>query len=283
MFPGVTVALVTPLSDAGEVSEPAVARLVASVRPYVSALLPALSTGEGGALTDEQWEVMVSATVRHADGLPVVAGALRPTTDEVAARARAAERLGACAVAVTTPYGPGVTQEEMFRHYERLARATRLPLVVYHESAVSKNALDLTTLLRICALPAVAGVKDSAGSGRFTRELVAAGPGVPVLQGLEHLLLESGPVDGFVLALANAEPALCAALFTDPSADRAAELTAACARFGLERDDWYRALKSELCRRGVLETDRTVEPGAAADTGRTATTGSTVETGETLS
>ncbi|MFE0189668.1 dihydrodipicolinate synthase family protein [Streptomyces sp. NPDC059008] len=267
MFPGVTVALVTPLTATGEVSEPAVARLVASVRPHVSALLPTLSTGEGGSLTERQWEAMVSATLRHADGLPVVAGVLRPTTAEVAARARTAEQLGARAVAVTTPYGPGVTQEEMYRHYEQLARATRLPLVVYHESAVSGNALELGTLLRICALPAVAGVKDSAGSGRFTRQLVAARPGVPVLQGLEHLLLESGPVDGYVLALANVEPALCAALFTDPTADRAAELTAACVRFGLERDDWYRALKTELCRRGVLETDRTADADPAVDTG----------------
>lgn len=259
MFPGVTVALVTPLTDAGEVSEESVARLVASVRPYVNALLPALSTGEGRSLTDRQWRAMVSATVRHADGLPVVAGIQRPTTAEVAARAEIAEELGARALAVTTPYGPEVSQDEMYRHYERLGRLTGLPLVVYNESAVSGNSLELATLLRICALPAVAGVKDSAGSAPFTRELITAGPGVPVFAGLEHLLLESGPVDGYVVALANVEPALCAALFAEPTKERAAELAAACTRYGLDRDDWYRALKGELHRRGVLESDRTVD------------------------
>ncbi|MFI7019403.1 dihydrodipicolinate synthase family protein [Streptomyces sp. NPDC050164] len=258
MIGGLTVALVTPVTDTGEVSEADTARLVASVRPYADALLPALSTGEGAVLTDRQWRAVVSATVRHADGLPVFAGILRPTTAEVAVRARAAEELGAAAVVATTPYGPGVSQEEMVRHYADLTSATTLPVVVYHESAVSGNTCEAATLLRICALPGIAAVKDSAGDARATRELIAADPGVPVLQGLEHLLLECGPLAGCVVALGNVEPALCAALLSDPSDTHTARLGEARARYGLDRDDWYLALKTELHRRGVLQTARAV-------------------------
>ncbi|MGW7408991.1 dihydrodipicolinate synthase family protein [Streptomyces sp. NPDC054833] len=258
MIGGLVVALVTPVTDTGDVSEDGVARLVATLRPHADALLPALSTGEGTRLTDRQWRTMVAATVRYADGLPVFAGILRPTTAEVAARARTAEELGAAAVVATTPYGPGVRQEDMVRHFTDLTRATALPVIVYHESWVSGNALDRDTLLRICALPGIAAVKDSAGDPRATRELIAAHPGVPVLQGLEHLLLECGPLDGCVVALGNVEPGLCRALLGEPSAADAVRLTEACARHGLDRDDWYLTLKTELHRRGVLEAAREV-------------------------
>lgn len=257
MITGMTAALVTPVDGAGEIDEKSIARLIASVRPYADALLPALSTGEGGSLSDRQWREVVAAAVRHSGGLPVLAGVLRPTTAESLARAREADGLGAAAVVVTTPHGPEVTQEEMYRHVETVAGAG-LPVVVYHESAVSGNTLELATLLRVCALPGVAGVKDSAGDTGFTRALIAAGPGVPVVQGLEHLLLESGPVDGWVVALANVEPELCRALLTDRGDERAEQLRAACERYGLERDDWYRSLKTELLRRSVIETDREV-------------------------
>ncbi|MFE9122802.1 dihydrodipicolinate synthase family protein [Streptomyces sp. NPDC007172] len=253
-----TVPLVTPVTDDGEVDGASVVRLVASLRPGVDALLPALSTGEGGLLTDRQWRTVVAAVVACADGLPVLAGILRPTTDEVVDRARSAEVLGAEAVVATTPYGTRVSQDDMYRHYERIAGATGLPVVVYHECAVSQNVMGLDTLLRICRIPGVAGVKDSTGVRGSTQELIAARPGVPVAQGLEHLLLDAGPVDGCVLALANVEPALCAALFADPGEQGAAALKEACEKYGLDRDDWFRALKTELTQRGVLRSDREV-------------------------
>jgi 4-hydroxy-tetrahydrodipicolinate synthase len=261
MFHGVIAALVTPLL-AGAVCEESVRRLVATVRPHVTALLPALSTGEGRRLSTSQWSAMVSATVRYADGLPVVAGILAPSTESVLARAAAAERFGAAAVAAGTPFGPDVPQERMYRHYERLAGETGLPVVVYHESTVSGNRLQLATLLRICRLPGIAAVKDSAGDPAFTRRLVAARPGVPVLQGLEHLLGACGPVDGHVLALSVVEPELCAAAFAAPAdAGLAARVRAARDRYGLDRDDFFRMLKTELHRRGVLATADVTDPG----------------------
>ncbi|MBV9139640.1 MAG: dihydrodipicolinate synthase family protein [Pseudonocardiales bacterium] len=256
---GVIVALVTPLTDAGEICAPDIARLIASVRPHVTALVPALSTGEGWALSDRQWSQLIASTVRYAGGLPVLAGIECPQTTEVIARARLAAVLGARAVVVTTPYGPQVSQQDMYRHYTAVTQATPLPVVVYHESAVSGNNLELDTLLRVCRLAGVVAVKDSGGSPAFTRRLIAARPGVPIFQGIEALLLEVGDVDGYVVALANIEPALCAELFVEPSTARASAVRAACERYGLARPDWYRMIKAELHRRGVLTTARIIQ------------------------
>ncbi|MEU7027029.1 dihydrodipicolinate synthase family protein [Streptomyces sp. NPDC015232] len=261
MFQGVIAALVTPLSETGEVSESGVARLLDTVRPHVDALLPNLSTGEGRLLSDRQWEDMLTATVKHAGGLPVLAGVLRPTTEGVLERARVAADLGATGLVSTTPYGADVTQDRIFGHFAELDARAGLPVVAYHGTEVAGNCADFDTLLRICELPSVVGVKDSSGSSAFTRRLVAAKPGARVYAGLEHLLLESGAVDGYVVALANLEPKLCADLFAGRLDDPAVPLAEAVERYGLEEDDWYVRVKTALHERGVLETDRTVDHG----------------------
>ncbi|MFC4033255.1 dihydrodipicolinate synthase family protein [Streptomyces polygonati] len=275
MYAGLTAALVTPLTAHGGVSGADVSRLVGIVRPHVDALLATLSTGEGWALTRRQWTAMVSHTVRQAGRTPVWAGLLWPHTAQVAELAREAAGLGARAVAVATPFGRQVSQEQMYRHYRVVSAASRLPVIVYVESAVSGNTLELGTLLRICALPGVAAVKDSGGSPGFTRALIAARPGLPVLQGLEERVHDRPGTDGWVMALANVEPALCAEVFAGRadaarSAAGAALLREACERHGLARDDWYRTVKAELHRRGVISTDvtaarDTAEAAAAAD------------------
>lgn len=257
MYRGVIAALVTPLDADGAVAEPDVAKLVGSLRGQVAALLATLSTGEGWALSPAQWRDMVAATVRHAQGIPVLAGIELPTTREVVERIAWAHESGASAVVATTPYGAAVSQREMVAHFEALA-AAGLPVVVYHESELSGNTTELDTLLEICRIPGVVGVKDSSNNVDSIEKLIAAEPGVAVYQGMEELLLDSGPVDGYAIALACVEPAFSAQLFADPAPAKREELLALCQRYGLDRDDWYVAIKEELHKRGVLTDPRTV-------------------------
>lgn len=259
---GTIVPLVTPLTKAGEVSEPSVRRLVGSVRDEVTGLMPALSTGEGWKLSDRQWHDVVAYTIRHADGLPVLAGVQSPTTEEVITRAKQAQDLGVAAIAVTTPFSPDLTQEEIYEHYRAIREAVTVPLFIYNEKALSGNQIELDTLVRICALPGVVGIKESSGSAEFTRRLVAAVPEIPVFEGWENLLHEvTGPggVAGFIGPLANLEPGLANAMLAEPSERRQREIDETCERYGLFKDDWYRHLKKELHRRGVIDTDVVVE------------------------
>jgi 4-hydroxy-tetrahydrodipicolinate synthase len=244
------VPLVTPVGADGQVRAADVAAMVAALAPYVDGLVPALSTGEGWALGDRQWTDVVGHTVRAAGGLPVLAGALRPTTAGVLERARAAAGLGAAAVAAATPFGPEVTQDQMAEHFAALA-AGPLPVVVYHESAVSGNAMAPDTLRRVCDLPGVVAVKDSSGEAGCLARLT----GAPVArwQGREEVVGDCGEVDGYLLALAHVEPALCSRL---PAS--AGEIKAACAEHGLFSDDWYVRIKALLHRRGVIADPRPI-------------------------
>ncbi|WP_285609846.1 dihydrodipicolinate synthase family protein [Actinokineospora globicatena] len=253
---GVIVPLVTPLASDGSVSESDVARLVATVAEHVVALVPGLSTGEGWALDDDRWAAVVSHTLTHSAGLPVLAGIQRRTTAEVVARAAKAAALGAGGVVVPTPTGPGVTQREMYQHYVAVTATVGVPVVVYHESTVTGNLLDPATLLRVCELEGVVAVKDSGGDPAATRRLLAAAPPVAVWQGYEDLVGDTPGVDGYVLALANLEPELCARYASGHVGP--ADLDAACERYRLAAPDWYRHVKEHLCRWGTISTPATV-------------------------
>lgn len=260
MYSGTIAPLITPLTRSGTVSERCVARLIGSLRDQVTALMPALSSGEGWALTGKQWEQMVAATVACSDGLPVLAGIQLPDTDAVIARAEQATVLGADAVVVTAPFGGDSTQQEIYQHYANICSAVRISLFIYNEAAISGNHIELDTLTRICLLPGVVGIKESSGSPELTNRIVAAVPEVPVFEGWEHLLFDVRGVAGFIGPLANLDPTLCNKMLAAPTAALQAEIDEASARYRLRADDWYRQVKTELMRRGILDTDRVVVP-----------------------
>ncbi|GAA2264766.1 dihydrodipicolinate synthase family protein [Kitasatospora cystarginea] len=262
-YSGVIAPLVTPLDLSGRVPADDVARLIDSIRTEVTALMPTLSSGEGWLLTERQWRDMVDATVRHAGGLPVIAGVQLPDTKAVVARIRLASELGVDAVAVTTPFGAGIDQDGIVGHYRHVL-ATGVPVLLYNEEAVSGNRIEADTLARICRLPGVIGIKESSGEAEFTRQLVASNLGVPVFEGWENLLSQVPGVHGFIGPLANLEPALCKALWQRPGPELQAQVDAACEKYGILCDDWYLRVKRELVARGVIGTDATAGGSGAA-------------------
>jgi 4-hydroxy-tetrahydrodipicolinate synthase len=256
MYSGTIVPLITPFDDAGNVSDACVARLIESVRGEVTGLMPALSSGEGWALTERQWQQMVSATRAHSRGLPVLAGIQLGSTAAVLARAERATTLGVDGVVVSGPFGEHLTQDQIYRHFAALVCTISVPLFIYNETAISGNHMEPDTLVKVCQLPGIVGVKESSGAPELTRRLMAALPQVPVFEGWENLLLQARGVAGFIGPLANLEPALCNAMLADPTTARQAAIDAACTRYGLLTDDWYRQVKSALVHRSVIDSDR---------------------------
>ncbi|MEU9132969.1 dihydrodipicolinate synthase family protein [Kitasatospora sp. NPDC048540] len=250
-YTGTIAPLVTPVDAEGRVHEASVAGLIASIRAEVTGLMPALSSGEGWKLTETQWRDMVTYAVRYADGLPVLAGIHLPDTDAVIERAKVALALGAATAVVTTPFRSDITQEEIYLHYRRIREAVDIPLFLYNEEAVSGNKIELATLLRICELPGIVGIKESSGSAEYTRQAAAA-LSIPVFEGWENLLSDVPGIAGMVGPLANLDPALCNAVLVDPAPDVQKKVDEACERYGIFRDDWYRYVKEELHRREVI-------------------------------
>ncbi|NUT97112.1 MAG: dihydrodipicolinate synthase family protein [Saccharothrix sp.] len=263
-YRGTIVPLVTPLDGQGEVSESDVDSLIGSLEGKVDGLMPALSTGEGWKLSDRQWVDVVTYTVKHSRGLPVLSGIQLPTTAQVVARAKVAVDAGVDAVVVTTPYGADVTQDQIVEHFRTIREAVGVGIFLYNEEAVSGNKIELDTLLRICKLPGIVGIKESSGSADYTNAMTRAHTGIPVFEGWENLLLQVTGIAGFIGPLLNLEPALCNEMLTDPRPELQDRINAACEAYGLFGDDWYRPLKEELMRRGVISTAQVVPEKVAA-------------------
>jgi 4-hydroxy-tetrahydrodipicolinate synthase len=259
VYGGVIVPLVTPLTAAGEVCAASVERLIESVRPHVTGLMPALSSGEGWRLEPGQWRDMVLWTRRFARGLPVLAGVELPTTGEVIDRAVLARELEVDAIVVAPPFVADLGQAQIRAHYQAIGRAAGLPVFLYNEPKLTGAAMTLETLIALCRSEGVVGIKDSSGSAGLTRELVAAGTGTPVFQGWEQLCGATTPgVAGYILPLANLDAQLCRSMLESPSAPLQAAIDRRCAEHGLLGDQWYLGLKRELRRRGVIGDDRAV-------------------------
>jgi 4-hydroxy-tetrahydrodipicolinate synthase len=216
-FQGVITALVTPFSGA-KIDESAFARLVErQIEGGVHGLVPVGTTGETSTLSPEEHKRVVNLCVEAAAGkVPVIAGAGSNSTAEAVDFVRHAEAAGADAVLVVTPYYNRPSQEGLFRHYEAVAGATRLPVFVYN--VPSRTGVDITnaTLARLSRISNITGIKDATGdlSRPSLQRLDCANDWV-LLSGDDPSALGymAHGGHGCISVTANVAPAACAAMF----------------------------------------------------------------------
>ncbi|MBI2662044.1 dihydrodipicolinate synthase family protein, partial [Candidatus Woesearchaeota archaeon] len=216
-----------------------------------------LSSGEGWALSDRQFEDMIKFTVKYSK-LPVFAGVEFKTTEEVIEKAKITKSLGVQAIVITTPFKKNITQEEIYEHFKKIKDEVNISIFIYNEHAISGNSINFETVVKICQLGNIAGIKEASGSAEFTRKLVQAKLNVPIFQGWEHLCFESKGVEGYILPLLNLEPKLCFEMLQHPTLKKQGEIDTFCKKYNILGKDWYAWLKNELHRRGVISTERVI-------------------------
>jgi 4-hydroxy-tetrahydrodipicolinate synthase len=196
---GCGTALVTPFTSGGALDEPALRRLVRrQIDGGVHFLVPCGTTGECPTLTDAERARTVELVVEEAAGrVPVLAGAGGYNTDEVIHAARMMARAGAQGILSVTPYYNKPTQEGLFQHYRAIADATELPVIVYNVPGRTGCNVEVGTLVRIAALPGIAGVKEASGNMTQIAEVCrAVAPDFIVLSGDDALTLPVMAVGG---------------------------------------------------------------------------------------
>src|SRR5262249_26470692 len=131
----------------------------------VDFLVPCGTTGENPTLTRTEHLRVVEITVAEAQGeVPVLAGAGGYNTQEVVELARELEAVGTDGLRSVTPYYNKPTQEGLYQHYRAIARATRLPIVLYNVPGRSGTNLEPATVARLAAVDNIAGIKEASGS-----------------------------------------------------------------------------------------------------------------------
>lgn len=182
---GCLTALVTPFRD-GKVDEGVLGKLVDwQIEQGVDGIVAVGTTGESATLDVDEHIAVIEATVKAARGrVPVIAGAGGNATREAVELSLAAEAAGADALLHVTPYYNRPSQDGLFRHFEAIAKSTKLPIILYN--VPTRTACDLLTetVVRLAELPNVIGIKDATGNLVRGSELIArVGDRLTVLSG----------------------------------------------------------------------------------------------------
>lgn len=216
MFSGSIPALVTPFRN-GAFAEDIYRDLVEwQIAEGSSALVPCGTTGEAATMPTEEHFRVVRVCVEQAAGrVPVLAGGGSNDTRVAIANVHAAKAAGADAVLMVPPYYNRPSQEGIFRHFEAVAQATDLPVVLYNVPGRTVTDIQPATMTRIVqAFPRqFIGVKDATGAlARVSEQRAGCGAGFVQLSGNDETALAFNAMGGVgcISVTANVAPRLCA-------------------------------------------------------------------------
>jgi len=216
MFKGSIPALVTPFTATGAVdADGFVAHVEWQIKEGSHGLVPVGTTGESPTLSHDEHKKVVELCIEAAaKRVPVIAGAGSNNTTEAIELAQHAEKAGADAILVVTPYYNKPTQKGLFAHYAAIAESVKLPIVIYNipgRSVVDMNVETMAALSK--AYANIIGVKDATGKiERVSEQRMACGPDFVQLSGEDATALgfnAHGGV-GCISVTANVAPRLCA-------------------------------------------------------------------------
>ncbi len=190
----VILPIVTPFDRDGAIDLPTLSRLIDHVVAHrmCDSLFVSGSTGEFYALSRDERTRLFEHTREVADGrIRLVAGTGAATTQEAVWLTASAERLEYDAVAVIVPYYSRPSQEELYRHFVAVARATSLPILLYNIPLYTGVNLQPETLARLAELPNIVGVKDQASANPMqTSEYLRVAPRFAVYCGDDAMILQ---------------------------------------------------------------------------------------------
>jgi len=210
-------ALVTPFKH-GAIDESALRSLIDwQIESGIQGLVPVGTTGESPTLSHEEHKRVVEIAIAEARGrVPVIAGAGSNNTREAIELAVHAEKAGASAVLVVTPYYNKPNQEGLFQHYRAIDAAIGIPIVIYNIPPRSVIDMSVDTMKRCYGeLRNIVGVKDATGNvGRISLQRQAMGPDFLQFSGDDITALScvaAGAV-GCISVVSNVAPGLCSEL-----------------------------------------------------------------------
>tara|TARA_Y100000590_G_scaffold387171_1_gene460522 strand:- start:1535 stop:2419 length:885 start_codon:yes stop_codon:yes gene_type:complete len=213
MFKGSIVALVTPFKNNKLDEDSYISLIHHHLKNGTSGLVPAGTTGESPTLNHEEHERVIELCVKESKGkIPVIAGTGSNSTDEAISLTKYAEKVGANAALVVTPYYNKPTQEGLYQHFKAINDNTSIPIIIYNIPPRSVVDMSVDTMSRLFELKNIIGVKDATGDlDRVDEQKKKMGPDFIQLSGEDGTALDfnlRGGV-GCISVTANVAPKLC--------------------------------------------------------------------------
>jgi len=186
IFTGCATALLTPMKADGSIHYEKAAELIErQIENGIDALVAVGTTGEAATLQDEERTELIAFTVRQVKGrVPVIAGTGANDTSRAVALTKAAEKAGADGILSVTPYYNKASQKGLFQHFKTVAKATKLPMILYNiPSRTGCNILP-ETALRLADTENIVGLKEACDQiSQVARTAALCGDNLPLYAG----------------------------------------------------------------------------------------------------
>ena len=213
MFKGSNVALITPFKNNKLDVDNYIELIHFHIKNGTNGLVPAGTTGESPTLSHEEHEKVIELCISETKGkIPVIAGTGSNSTEEAISLTKHAEKAGADAALLVTPYYNKPTQEGLYQHYKAINDSCGIPLIIYN--IPSRSVIDITvdTMARLFELKNIVGVKDATGIlDRVNQQKEKMGNDFIQLTGEDANVLEFNKRGGIgcISVTANIAPKLC--------------------------------------------------------------------------
>jgi 4-hydroxy-tetrahydrodipicolinate synthase len=192
MFTGTYTAIVTPFKN-GEVDEPALERLIRlQIKGGVDGIVPVGTTGESPTVDCGEHIRIIECSVKFTRGkIKVLAGTGANSTQEAIELTQRAEDAGADGSLQVAPYYNKPSQEGVFQHFRAIARATRLPIVLYSIPGRCGIEIGVDTVRRLAKeCKNIIGIKEAGGNcDRVSQLRATLGPKFEIMSGDDSLTL----------------------------------------------------------------------------------------------
>ena len=164
MFRGSFTALITPFKD-GKFDETSFRSIIDfQLNSGTHGLVPTGTTGESPTLSHEEHIRIVEVCIEQANKkAPVIAGTGSNSTEEAIYLTKHAEKAGADAALVVTPYYNKPSQEGLLQHFTKIANSVDIPIIIYN--IPGRSIVDMTneTMVKLFKIKNIVGVKDATG------------------------------------------------------------------------------------------------------------------------
>jgi len=213
MFKGSNVALITPFKN-DKLDEDAYIKLIHfQINNGTNGLVPAGTTGESPTLSHDEHQKVIELCIQESNGKnKVIAGTGSNSTKEAISLTTHAEKVGADAALIVTPYYNKPTQEGLYQHYKAINDKVGIPILIYNIPGRSVIDMSVDTMARLFELKNIVGVKDATGDlDRVVQQKNKMGNDFIQLTGNDDNALEFNKRGGVgsISVTANIAPKLC--------------------------------------------------------------------------
>lgn len=212
IFKGAGVAIVTPFTADDKVDYEALGKMIDfQIENETDAIIICGTTGESSTLTHDEHDECIRFAVEYVAGrVPVIAGTGSNSTAEAIRLSTHAEKVGADALLLVTPYYNKATQKGLIEHYKKIANSVKIPIIMYNvPSRTGVNILPETAVTLAKEVDNIVGIKEASGNiGQVARLAALADGCIDIYSGNDDQivpLLSLGGI-GVISVLSNIAP-----------------------------------------------------------------------------